>query len=244
MIPKVIHYCWFGRGELPDLAKMCIASWRKYMPDYEIIEWNEDNFDVNMIEFTRLAYAEKLYAFVSDFARFWVLYKFGGVYFDTDVEVLKDMEPIIAQGPYMGCENYASEGKDLRVNAGLGIACEAQNDVYADIIQLYKDTPFVKNQRGNYPTIVRLITKFFEDRGLKQVNKVQEVDGIKIYPADYFASRETAQDIIPRTENSYTVHHYMGSWYTKKNKLKLKLLSFMPLKVVRWLTSLKSYLKK
>jgi len=109
MIPKVIHYCWFGRNPLPSLAIKCIESWRKYLPDYEIKEWNEDNFDVNIIPYTQEAYQVGKYAFVSDYARFWILYKYGGLYFDTDVEVIKPMDDIIARGPFMGCEKDVSD---------------------------------------------------------------------------------------------------------------------------------------
>ena len=103
MIPKKIHYCWFGRGPLPDLAKKCIASWRKYLPEYEIKEWNEDNFDVHCIPYCSEAYDAGKYAFVSDYARFKILYEYGGLYFDTDVEVIKAMDDIISRGPFMGC---------------------------------------------------------------------------------------------------------------------------------------------
>ena len=118
MIPKIIHYCWFGRNPLPELALKCIASWKKYMPDYEIKEWNEDNFDVNIIPYTAEAYAQKKYAFVSDYARFWILYRYGGIYFDTDVEVIRPIDDIIARGNFMGFETDpnpkkgdASEGR-------------------------------------------------------------------------------------------------------------------------------------
>ena len=110
-IPKVIHYCWFGRNPLPKMAVKCIASWRKFLPDYEIKEWNEDNFDVNIIPYTKDAYADGKYAFVSDFARFWILYRYGGVYFDTDVEVIKPMDDIIGRGPFMGLEIAGRDGK-------------------------------------------------------------------------------------------------------------------------------------
>ena len=104
MIPKKIHYCWFGRNPLPDSALRCIASWKKYLPDYEILEWNEDNFDVNSIQYIAQAYKVKKYAFVSDYARFKILYEHGGLYFDTDVEVIKPMEEIVSRGPFLGFE--------------------------------------------------------------------------------------------------------------------------------------------
>ena len=110
MIPKIIHYCWFGRNELPKSALRCIDSWRKHFPDYEIKEWNEDNFDVDMMPFTREAYARKKYAFVSDVARFWILYHHGGLYFDTDVEVIRPMHDIVARGAFMGIEVECGNG--------------------------------------------------------------------------------------------------------------------------------------
>ena len=128
MIPKIIHYCWFGRNPLPESAKKCIDSWRKFLPDYEIKEWNEDNFDVNIIPYTQQAYEAKKYAFVSDYARFWILYHHGGVYFDTDVEVIRPMDDIIKKGPFMGREKGAyikatgDNTVEVKGDAGLGVA--------------------------------------------------------------------------------------------------------------------------
>lgn len=244
MIPKVIHYCWFGRGKLPELALKCIDSWRKYMPDYEIKEWNEDNFDVNMIPYTRDAYAAKKYAYVSDFARFWILYEYGGVYFDTDVELLRDLEPILAMGPYMGCENYATDGDSLRVAPGLGIACNPGHKAYKDIINIYKNTSFViQGADGKNITIVQYTSAYFFEHGLKNLNEIQTINGIKIYPADYFAPRINAQHNIPRTENSYSVHHYMGSWLPKQLKYKYRILKLLPRSIVRCFIKLKSKIK-
>ena len=110
MIPKIIHYCWFGRNPLPKSAMRCIESWRKYFPDYEIKEWNEDNFDVNMLPFTQEAYKMRKFAFVSDVARFWILYRYGGLYFDTDVEVIRPMDDIVAQRAFMGIEVECGNG--------------------------------------------------------------------------------------------------------------------------------------
>ena len=104
MIPKIIHYCWFGGKPLPKLAQKCKASWEKFFPDYEIKEWNEQNFDVNQVMFTEEAYKLKNYAYVSDYVRFWVLYHYGGIYFDTDVEVIRPLDDIIAHGSFLGFE--------------------------------------------------------------------------------------------------------------------------------------------
>ena len=131
MIPKIIHYCWFGHNPLPPLALKCIASWKKYLPDYEIKEWNEENFDVNIIPYTREAYAAGKYAFVTDYARFWILYKYGGIYFDTDVEMIRPIDDIIAAGGFMGYETdpqpssvdvCLSGGNETEVSSDLGLA--------------------------------------------------------------------------------------------------------------------------
>lgn len=122
MIPKKIHYCWFGRNPLPESARKCIASWHRYLPDYEIIEWNEDNFDVGSIPYTAQAYAANKYAFVSDYARFKILYEHGGLYFDTDVEVIRPMDDIVAAGPFMGFEvNPCTTRPNGAVNPGVGM---------------------------------------------------------------------------------------------------------------------------
>ncbi len=223
MIPKVIHYCWFGRNPLPKLAVKCIDSWKKHMPDYEIKEWNEDNFDVNIIPYTRDAYNCGKYAFVSDYARFWILYNFGGVYFDTDVEVLKPMDEIIQSGAYMGCENLALSDNDLRVNAGLGLACEKNNPLYKEILDNYLGLSFFENGVPNLTTVVEIVSNLLYLKGFRSVNEIQEICGVKIYPAEYFAARINSQVSIPRTENTYSVHHYMASWESPYFRFKNKL---------------------
>lgn len=154
MIPKVIHYCWFGRNPLPSLAVKCIESWKKYFPDYEIKEWNENNFNVNIITYTQEAYERKKYAFVSDYARFWILYHYGGLYFDTDVEVIKPMNDIIVKGPFMGCEKDVDKQEStvssaipslgLGVNPGLGLGVGPGLELYGELLRLYDGLHFIK----------------------------------------------------------------------------------------------------
>jgi len=125
MIPKIIHYCWFGRNPLPASALKCIYSWRKFLPNYEIKEWNEDNFDVNIIPYTREAYEAKKYAFVSDYARFYILYHYGGLYFDTDVEIIKPMDDIVERGNFYGNRvRSKTQGRITAINqSGTWIRC-------------------------------------------------------------------------------------------------------------------------
>ena len=185
MIPKIIHYCWFGRNPLPESAVKCINSWKKFFPDYEIKEWNEDNFDVNIIPYTREAYEAKKYAFVSDYARMWILYHYGGLYFDTDVEVIKSMDDIVARGPFMGIEVEAKGDEYPLVAPGLGLGAEPMMDLYRNIMDYYAPLHFVcEDGSFNQVTVVKHVTNVLVEHGLKQTNELQQVAGVWIYPRD------------------------------------------------------------
>ena len=241
MIPKIIHYCWFGRNPLPPLAIKCIESWKKYLPDYEIKEWNEDNFDVNIIPYTKEAYEARKYAFVSDYARFWILYNYGGLYFDTDVEVIKSMDDIIARGPFMGCEkdggdtNVASvaPGLGLGVNPGLGLGVNPGLGLYKEILGIYSNLHF-KNQDGslNMKTVVQYTTELLCNHGLKCTNEIQQCNGIWIYPKEYFCPIDFESKKCTITKNTYSIHHYAASWLSLKSKLRLFLLRHLNDRVI------------
>ena len=187
MIPKIIHYCWFGRNPLPESAVKCIDSWKKYLPDYEIKEWNEDNFDVNIIPYTADAYKVKKYAFVSDYARFWILYHYGGLYFDTDVEVIKNMDYIIENGPFMGCESDASHIKRMTVASGLGLSASPQMVIYKKILNKYQSCKFYTSKGSlNQVTVVGIVTSVLFNEGLVNKKGIQKIQGLTIYPKEYF----------------------------------------------------------
>lgn len=210
MIPKVIHYCWFGRGELTPLAKKCIASWRQYFPDYEIKEWNEDNFDVNVIPYTADAYRARKYAFVSDYARFWVLYHFGGVYFDTDVEVIKPMNDVLEKGAFMGVEQLKPS---LAVAPGLGLAAEPGMTLYKTVLDRYENLPFLLPDGSLNPyTMIPIVTDLLKDNGLKGDGTVEHVAGIDIYPPDWFNPFDDATGRLRKTENTRAIHWFAKSW--------------------------------
>jgi mannosyltransferase OCH1-like enzyme len=232
MIPKVIHYCWFGHNPLPPLAEKCITSWKRYLPDYEIKEWNEENFDVNIVPYTAEAYEAKKYAFVSDFARFWILYHYGGLYFDTDVEIIRPLDDIIAQGPFMGCEHDANQnGTSIMVAPGLGLGCHAGMNLYSTLLSFYSNIHF-KNPDGsnNIKNIVQYTTELLFKEGLKNVGGIQSLHGVTIYPCEYFCPINNVTKKMKITGNTRTIHHYSGSWRDKSffDKLKERIRLFLP----------------
>jgi len=223
MIPKIIHYCWFGRGEKPKMAKKCIASWQKFMPDYEIKEWNEENFDVNMIPYTQQAYQAKKYAFVSDFARMWILYNYGGVYFDTDVELIKPIDDIIEKGPFMGYESDGTCG-NIFINPGLGVAAEKGMSVYRDILDIYYNQNFIMPDCSYNPyAIVPITTDIVKKHGLDDTGEIQIVDGISIYPPDYFNPYDYLVDKLNITENTRSIHWFAKSWVSPMGLIKSRI---------------------
>ena len=234
MIPKKIHYCWFGRNSLPKTAQKCIDSWRKYFPDYQIIEWNENNYDVNKIPYIAQAYAANKYAFVSDYARFDIIYQEGGIYFDTDVEVLRPFDDILKYGAFFGCEINGSMpagiqaeslvGKEyedfrIRVSPGLGMASEANNPFYKEFLDFYDDYRFYREDgTQNSMAVVRITTNLLAKHGLLDRKGIQVVDHITIYPAEYFNPLNSTTGIVSSTENTHTIHWYSLSWMSKTER--------------------------
>lgn len=216
-IPKKIHYCWFGGNPLPELAKKCIASWRKYCPDYEIIEWNEKNFDINCNDYVKEAYAAKKWAFVSDFARFWVLYKFGGIYFDTDVEIIKPIDCIINAGPFMGCEK--NDKLENIPAPGLGLGAVIGMPLYKIIIQEYEKKHFLyRNGTMNKTTVVTYTTEILKKNGWVAHTDIIKICGINIYPSEYFCPINYFTGKMIVTDKTYSIHHYDGSWLSEEER--------------------------
>ena len=241
MIPKIIHYCWFGGNPLPELAKRCIASWRKFLPDYEIWEWISPpesppegdfespklydrvlSFDVNIIPYTAEAYRQKKYAFVSDYARFWILYRYGGIYFDTDVEVIRPMDDIITRGNFMGFE-VDPDGKNtpgryaprycFAVNPGVGFGITANHPFIKKMLETYESLIFDGGEMNPWlKTIVAYTTEALMEVGLQNVKGIQQVGDITVYPHEYFAPIDVITGRLHITSKTYTIHRYMGSW--------------------------------
>lgn len=242
MIPKIIHYCWFGHRPLPQLAQKCILSWKKFLPDYEIKEWNETNFDVNIIPYTTEAYKAKKYAFVSDYARFWILYKFGGLYFDTDVEVIKPIDDLIKKGPFMGCEN--GPANRVGVAPGLGLGVNPGLGLYKEILDLYSTLPFpTYNTAGEMLTVVHHTTNVLIKHGLKNINDIQQCAGVWIYPNSYFCPKDYITGELKIEKTTVCIHHYSASWQ-HKSKLYIIVEKIFGDRVVKLLIKIRKKLKK
>lgn len=221
MIPKVIHYCWFGGNPLPESAIKCIESWRKYMPDYEIREWNEACFDVNAVRFTQEAYKLKQYAFVSDYARFWILYNYGGVYFDTDVELIKPIDDIIARGAFVGMEiSYKKANGLWGIAPGLGIAGEKLNPIFGEVLAKYENMHFV-NSRGSFSaTVVKMFSQLMNAKPYRMDESgIAIFDCMNVYPKDYFCPKNYVTGELDITENTRSIHHYAATWVKRKSFL-------------------------
>ena len=242
MIPKKIHYCWFGGNPLPELAQRCIASWKKYCPDYEIVEWNENNFDVNCNQYCAEAYANKKWAFVSDYARLKILYDNGGVYFDTDVELIKPLDDLMDAAGFMGFEDSGS------VNTGLGFACEKENAVVGAMLKDYDGVPFIKADGSfditpcpsrNTDSLIKL--------GMDITNKGQVFMGIKMLDEDYLCPIKYSAGEKIITENTYSIHHFDGSWLSEEDKYMAKVRNryrkFLPYSLASYLARFVSYIK-
>ncbi len=226
MIPKIIHYCWFGGNPLPALAVECIASWKKFLPEYEIIEWNENNFPLHEFPFAQQALENRKFAFISDVCRLYALREMGGVYMDTDVEVLRPLDDFLHLAAFSGFEN------DDFVPTGI-MASEKGGAWVRELLAYYDNRPFV-NAGGSLETTSNtvIITEMMKPKGFVMNNQFQEIPGyVTFYPNDYFCPKSYVTGNIELTQNSYCIHHFAKSWVPMKDKwrnvLKLKIMGFL-----------------
>ena len=206
-IPKVIHYCWFGRGKMPSLAEKCIKSWQKYCPDYEIVCHTEDNFDVTENRYAKEAYKAGKWAFVSDYARLKIIYEQGGIYLDTDVELIKPIDDLLKTGGFMGFDDNGI------IATGLGFAAEKGNELVGAFLKDYDDIPFVLEDGGyDLTPCPDRNTKTAQFLGMDLNKKEQTFMGIRFLPEDYLCPMkyDTGKKII--TKNTYSIHHFSASW--------------------------------
>jgi mannosyltransferase OCH1-like enzyme len=218
LIPRLIHYCWFGETHLPKSAEECILTWKKYCPDYNIIEWNEKNFDLESNTYISEAYKAKKWAFISDYARLWIIHKHGGIYMDTDVEVLKPLDTFLKHDAFSGFESNNT------IPTGImgGIAGHIW---YKKLLEYYNHRHFIlPDNRYDMTTNVTIITNITS--GMYNIilnNTFQEFDdGLVFYASDYFCPKSKT-GAINKTVNTYTIHHFAGSWIPKPTQIYVKL---------------------
>lgn len=239
MIPKIIHYCWFGGKSVPKDVIDCINSWKKYMPTYEIILWNEDNFDIESNRYVKEAYASNKFAFVADYVRLFALHHFGGIYLDTDVEVLKPLDSFLIHKAFSGFED-----ENLISTAIIG---SEKNGVWVKMqLDSYKNRVFIKDN-GDLDTTTNVctITENMVREGFVLNNMHQNFNGIiDIYPKDYFSPKSYFSGKIKLTENTYTIHHFSGSWLTLTQKNKIKVRRLLGDKCFMFLSRIKNTIKK
>ncbi len=220
-IPKVIHYCWFGKEKLPKTAVECINSWRKFCPDYKIIQWDESNYDINKNKYMAQAYEAKKWAFVSDFARLDIIHENGGLYFDVDVELIRPIDELLEYSAFFARETYG------KVNSGLGFGAEKGNHAVENLLGEYAGISFL-NEEGNCdltPCPVRNTNALNAIGFNSDINDVQLLcDGsVAVFPEEYFCPMHVITRKLTLTDKTYSIHHFDASWQKKSNRLKNKL---------------------
>lgn len=219
MIPKIIHYCWFGGNPKPKLVQKCIKSWKKYCSDYEFIEWNEENFDVKTAPlYVQQAYEAKKWAFVSDYVRLYAMVEHGGIYMDTDVEVIGKLDKFLVHEAFSGFED------EKNVPTGI-MACRKEFPLFKEFLSYYDTAEFYKKDGTlNLTTNVETMTKICLSHGLILNNKFQEIEGFTVYPKEFFCPISYMDKKKHITRNTVTIHWFSGSWKTKESKKKEALM--------------------
>lgn len=213
-IPKIIHYCWFGKKNMPNKMKKCIESWHKYLSDYEFIEWNESNFDINCNKYVKQAYESGKFAYVSDFARIKALYEYGGIYMDTDVKVFKSFNDLLNNDCVLGFEQEEYIATSF-------IAVKQNHPLIKQFIDKYENVNFyTKDNSIDLTTNVRKLTEILEEKGLKRNGQYQIIDNISIYPQEYFSPYDYGNCLRGNTSNTYCEHLFLVSWLPWSVKIK------------------------
>ena len=250
MIPKVIHYCWFGKSPLPEKAVECIESWKRFCPDYEIIQWNEENYDFSKNQYVKDAYKEKKWAFVSDYARVDIIYNMGGIYLDTDVELIASLDDFLSDKLFCGWENrdplldVIGQEYENSVSFGLGFGSEAGHPLLKKILDIYENLSFYNIDGSlNLTACPKYQTDALKTFGLDTTQRTfQKLQDIVVYPEDCFSPKSILTGKIDITENTVAIHHFSMSWVDKESKiihnLEWKLCSIMSYKQAKKIVKL------
>ena len=217
MIPKIIHYCWFGGKTLPSDVMKCIETWKKYCPDYEIKRWDESNFDVSSHPFMRAAYEAKAWAFVSDYARLKVVYDNGGIYLDTDVELLKNLDFLLENQCYIGIQQ-----SKLLCNSGLGFGAEKQNPIVGEMMKCYDSISFLDQEKNTF-ACPWLNDKVIRSFGTVNESEITYLEGVTVYPSRFLDPISTGNTKRLLCQESVSIHHYAATWTGNKQRWKRKI---------------------
>lgn len=218
MIPKIIHYCWMSGDAYPELVEKCIASWKRIMPDYKIIEWNSKNFDYCSNDYAKQAYDVKKWAFVSDYVRLKVLYEYGGIYLDSDIEVFKRFDDLLENKAFTGFENKESIGPWL-------LASEPRNPLFKEFLDDYDNRVFLlENKRFDLTPNPVILTNILYKHGFECNGELQKLKDITIYPKVYFCPKDFATGKVDFSINNYCIHYFNGGWLPIRMKAKLMIL--------------------
>ena len=214
MIPKKIHYCWVGGNPLPESAKKCIRSWKKYCPDYEIIEWNESNYDFSAVPYMKEAFDAGKWGFVPDYARLDIIYRYGGIYLDTDVEIVRSFDSLLSLRGFAGFED------NQNVALGLGFGAEPGNPVIRALMDSYRELHFCGSDGTlNLTPSPQLNTEtLVKEFGLIRNGEYRVLEDFTIFPPEYFCPKSFKDGIVRKTKNTYSIHHYDASWYDENQR--------------------------
>ena len=245
-IPKTIHYCWLGRNPKPKSVQKCIESWKKYCPDYEIIEWNEDNLDISSHLYSKQAYDAKAWAFATDYFRLWIVYTYGGIYLDTDVQIIKSLDPLLKNKAFIGFES------EEQINSGLGFGAVAGSQFLYEQMKVYESLVF-RNEDGtlNRRPAPEYLTETARAFGLtNDTGKLQTVLDAVCYPKEYFSPKDYFTGRTRITRNTYTIHHYSSTWFTAEEQARrtrdlrvaqLRYITYIPRSLAEKLLGTKRY---
>lgn len=217
MIPKIIHCFWFGGRELPESDKKNIETWRRFCPDYEIKLWDESTYPIPDVPYVQQAFKMKKWGHVSDYARLDVLYRYGGIYLDTDVEIVKSFDSLLELNGFIGFEN------GVNVNTGQGVGAEVGNTIIKGMMDEYLERQFIKEDGTcDLTPCPQINTEYLVKLGLQQDDTVQTINDMVIFPTDYFCPKHILTGKIKITGNTYSIHHFNGSWFEAEKKAKMQ----------------------
>lgn len=246
-IPKIIHYCWFGHGDMSQAEKDYIASWKRKCPEYKFMLWNEDNFDIHCCRYVEQAASAEKWSFVSDYVRLFAVYNYGGIYLDTDVELLKGLDDLLGYEAFIGFENCEF------VNDGQGFGAVFHNPIVLEMMEMYRDMEFIFADGSlNLKESPRCRTEVLLKHGLIQNGERQTVAGFEVFPVDYMCPIDYMTGRVKITSNTYSIHHYRGSWHSEKERRLVKYIQLIRRifgiergqKIVEYIFTTKDRLKK